>query len=144
MPICSVLLYVLKVFSPGSPDEQAALLRRVLNPSVCTHAVAAQVELMRWRTDVRRTITLDIYPLDLRMSYRAMVSIFEAVFDKAEPQLNLRWNMLKNELGLPHRITQKALQDVSNFADAELSALVLLGGSGHNTGLPLTDNQNIA
>ena len=75
------------------------------------------------------------------MSYRAMVSIFETVFDKAEPQLNLRWNMLKNQLGLPHRITERSLMEVSNFADAELSALVLLGNSGQTTGLPLTDNQ---
>ena len=122
-----LLFYAMKFFAPGSPDEKDGLIRRVLNPSVCTHAAAAQVELMRWRADVRRTISLGIFPPDLMMSYRAMVSISENVFDKAEPQLNLRWNMLKNQLGLPHRITQKAMMDVSDFADAELSALVLLG-----------------
>ena len=96
---------------------------------------------MRWKADARRTDALGIFPPDLMMSYRAMVSIFENVFDKAEPQLNLRWNMLKNQLGVPHRIDQRALIAISNFADAELAALVLLGGAGHNTGLPLTDNQ---
>ena len=96
---------------------------------------------MRWRADVRRTVALGIFPPDLMMSYRAMESIFGTVFDKAEPQLNLRWNMLKNKLGLPHHITEHSLAEVSNFADAELSALVLLGNSGLNTGLPLTENQ---
>ena len=75
------------------------------------------------------------------LSYRALESIFGNVFDKAEPQLNLRWNLLKNRLGLPYRITLQALQEVSQLADAELSALVLLGGSSLNPGLPLTDNQ---
>ena len=34
-----------------------------------------------------------------------------------------------------------AFMEVSTFADRELSALVLLGGSSLNPGLPLTDNQ---
>ena len=122
-----LLFYALKVFSPGSPDDKDGLLGRVLNPSVCIHAAAAQVELMRWIADVRRMVALGIFLPDLMMSYRAMVSIFDTVFDKAEPQLNLRWNMLKNQLGVPHRIDQRALVAISNFADAELAALVLLG-----------------
>ena len=85
-----LLFYALKFFSPGSPDEKDALLRRVLNPSVCTHAAAAQVELMRWKAGARRTDALGIFTPELMMPYRAMVSIFENVFDKAEPQLNLR------------------------------------------------------
>ena len=38
-------------------------------------------------------------------------------------------------------ITPQALTEVSRFADTELSALVTLGGSSLNPGLPLTDNQ---
>ena len=66
-------------------------------------------------------------PPDLTMSYRALGSIFGIVFDKAEPQLNLKWIQLKNRLGLPHLITLEAFKEVSEFADAELSALVLTG-----------------
>ena len=54
------------------------------------------------------------------------------MFDKAEPQLHLRWISLKNRLSLPHVITPAAFQEVSEFADRELSALVLLGGH-HST-----------
>ena len=50
------------------------------------------------------------------------------MFDRAEPQLNLRWIQLKNKLGLPHLVSIQAFEEVSRFADAELSALVLLGG----------------
>ena len=96
---------------------------------------------MRWRTDVQRLSALGCMPPDLTMSYRALESIFGIVFDKAEPQLNLRWLQLKNRLGLPHLITLEAFKEVSEFADAQLSALVSTGGTSLNPGLPLTDNQ---
>ena len=137
----TLIYYLYKVFAPGSPGEKDTLLRKVLNPNVCTHPQAAQIELMRWRNDVKRLNALGCMPPDLMMSYRALESIFTAVFDKAEPQVNQRWLMLKNRLNLPHMITPDAFQQVSDFADAELSALVLLGGSSLKTGLPLTDNQ---
>ena len=96
---------------------------------------------MRWRTDVQRLNGLGCMPPDLMVSYRALESIFSNVFDKAEPQLHLRWIMLKNRVGLPHVISPDAFREVSDFADKELSALVLLGGTSLNPGLPLTDNQ---
>ena len=136
-----LLFYAYKFFAPGSPDEKESLTRRVLNPSVCTDPQAAQIEFMRWRADVKRMGSLGCSPPDFMMSYRAMGSMFGAVFDKAEPQLNFRWIQLKNRLGLPRPITEQALQEVSQFADTELSALVIPGGSALNTGLPLTDNQ---
>ena len=68
-----------------------------------------------------------MYAPDLSMSYRALESIFGIVFDKAEPQLHMRWIQLKNTLGLPHLVTLEAFKEVSEFADAELSAFVLLG-----------------
>ena len=136
-----LVYYLFKLFSPGSPGEKDSLMRKVINPNVCTNPGAAQIELMRWRTDVHRLSTLGCMPPDLMMSYRALESIFGVVFDKAEPQLHLRWIMMKNRLGLPHLITTEALGEVFAFADAELSALVLVGGSSLNPGLPLTDNQ---
>ena len=137
----TLVYYLFKFFAPGSPGEKDSLLRKVLNPNVCTNAASAQIELMRWRTEVQRLKALGCMPPDLTMSYRALESIFGAVFDKAEPQLHMRWISLKNRLGLPHIITPAAFKEVSEFADAELSALVLLGGTSLNPGLPLTDNQ---
>lgn len=136
-----LVFYLYKLFVPRSPGEKDNLLKRVLNPPVCTHASSAQIELMRWSADVRRLIALGCLPPDLSMSYRALESIFSVVFDKNEPQLHLRWIQPKNRLGLPHIISPEAFREVSEFADAELSALVLMGGSSHNPGLPLTDNQ---
>ena len=53
----------------------------------------------------------------------------------------MRWIQLKNQLGLLHTITQTAFKEISEFADAELSALVLMGGTSLNPGLPLAENQ---
>ena len=104
-----LVFYLYKLFAPGSPNDKDALLKRVLNPNVCTNPQSAQLELMRWRTDVDRLQKLGCMPPDIMISYRALESIFVNVFDKAEPQLNLRWNQLKNSLGLPLVITPKAL-----------------------------------
>ena len=59
----------------------------------------------------------------------------------ADPQLNLRWNIMRNELGLPHIVTIGAMVIVSKFADAELLALVAVGGNSQNQGLPSTYRQ---
>ena len=69
------------------------------------------------------------------------LSPFSAVFDKAEPLLHQRWVSLRNGLGVPHNITIQTIESVVAFAEAELGALVLHGGAGLNTGLPLTQNQ---
>ena len=127
-----LLYYLFKYFAPGSPNEKDCLLRKVLNPNVCTQPQSAQLELMRWRSDVLRLKALGCMPPDLTLSYRALESIFGVVFDKAEPQLHMRWIQLKNQFGLPHTITQTAFKEVSEFADAELSALALKGGTSLN------------
>ena len=80
----TLLFYMFKVFSPGSPDEKDALLLRVLNPSVCTHAASAQIELMRWHADVLRLESLGCFPPDLMLSYRAIESILRGGADERE------------------------------------------------------------
>ena len=86
-------------------------------------------------------IELRLPPIPLFESYGALESIFSAVFEKADAQLNLRWVSLKNELGLPHQITLNTLTRVSAFAEQELGALATQPNANHNTGLPFTDNQ---
>ena len=122
-----LIFYLFKFFAPGSPNDKDNLLKKVLNPNVCTNPQSAQIELMRWRTDVRRLRALGCMPPDLMVAYRALESIFGNVFDKAEPQLHMRWIMLNNRVGLPHVVTPTAFKEVSDFADKELSALNLLG-----------------
>ena len=116
----TLVYYLFKFFAPGSPGEKDSLLREVLNPNVCTNPQSAQIELMRWRTDVQRLSALVCMPPDFMISYRALESIFGTVFDNAEPQLNMRWIQLKNRLGLLHLVIPEALKEVSEFADAEL------------------------
>ena len=50
----TLVYHLFKFFAPGSPCEKDSLLRKVLNPNVCTNPQAAQIELRRWRTDVQR------------------------------------------------------------------------------------------
>ena len=96
-----LLYYLFKSFALGSPNEKGSLLRKVLNPNVCTQPHSAQLELMRWRSDVLRLKALGCMPPDLTLSYKALESIFGVVFDNAEPQLHMRWIQLKNQFGLP-------------------------------------------
>ena len=76
-----LVYYLYKLFAPGSPNDKDALLKRALNPSVCTNPQSAQIELMRWRTDVDRLQKNGCMPPDLMVSYRALESIFSNVFD---------------------------------------------------------------
>ena len=108
-----VIFWVLKQFMPGGPEEQPALIQQVRNPKCCANSKTAQIELLRWKESVRRMIELRLPPLPLLESYGALESIFSAVFEKADQQLNLRWVSLKNELGLPHHIALTTLMRVS-------------------------------
>ena len=136
-----VLFYLMKTFAPGGAEEKNQLHSKILNPNPCSNPRAAQVEYLRWKDNLKRYRELKCSPPDLTMAYSAMESIFSAVFDKAEAQLNHRWVELRNRLGLPYRITIDSMEKVGEFAEYELSAMVLHGGTGLNTGLPLTGNQ---
>ena len=133
----SILFWVHKMFGPGSIEEKLA----VTNTILCSNPRAAQGELIKWKENIRRLFELEIAPPDLMFSYRAMESIFSAVFDKAEAMFHARWITLKNDLGLPHRITQNTMEKVAAFAEAELGALALIGNTNQNPGPPLTENQ---
>ena len=96
-----LMFYLFKFFAPGSPNDKDNLLKKVLNPLVCSNPQSAQIELMRWRADVHRLRAFGCMPPDLTVSYRAMESSFGIVFDNAEPQLHMRWILLKLKLGPP-------------------------------------------
>jgi len=93
---------VLKQFSPGGANEQMALLQGLENPKCCANVKAAQIDLIRWRESIRRMMELKLPSPPIIRTYVATESIFSGVFEKADPQLNLRWVSLKNQLGLPH------------------------------------------
>ena len=138
-----ILFWLVKQFGPGSIEEQIAVNNNIVNPHACANPKSAQSELIRWKENIRRLKELNMTPPALMLTYRAMESIFSAVFDKAEPQLHARWISLKNELGLPHRVDRDTLEKVYAFATAELGALALAGNSSLNPGMPLTDNQKL-
>ena len=118
----------MKTFGLGSAEEKVHLIIAVLNPHVYSQPRAAQVELLRCSE-------LQCQHPDLLLAYRAMESIFSAVFDKFEPRISLK------QLGWPHHIHLDTIEKVAAFVDEELGALVLTGGSGLSAGLRLTDTQ---
>jgi len=69
-----ILFWVLKQFGPGSAEEQVAIETNIRNPHVCTQPRAAQIELMRWKENVRRLAELNIAPPPLLITYRALES----------------------------------------------------------------------
>ena len=141
MPLTSLCFFVIKQCAPGNADEQIAVNANILNPHCCSNAKAAQIELLKWKENVRRLAELNKAPPDILLCYRGMESIFSAVFDKADQMLQQKWITLKIRLDLPHNVTMQAMAEVSAFADAELGAMILQGHSQLNPGLPLTENQ---
>ena len=49
-----IVLYVIKQFAPGNADEQIAVNANILNPHCCSQPRAAQLELLKWKENVRR------------------------------------------------------------------------------------------
>ena len=118
-PSHMVLFCIMKLFAPGSADEKAQLMASLQNPHVCTNARAAMTELLRWKAGAKRIHQLGLIAPDISQTYPAMVSIFGEVFDRAEPQLNLKWVQLKNVLGLPHKVDLNTMEQIARFAEVE-------------------------
>ena len=76
-----LVFYLMKTFSPGGADEKVHLINAILNPIVCSMPRAAQVELIKWKENLRRSAELGCHSPDLLLAYRPMESIFSAVFD---------------------------------------------------------------
>ncbi len=136
-----ILFYLYKQFAPGGADEKVQINSNILNPNVCSQPKAAQVELIKWEESLKRNQELGCAPPDSLLAYRAMESIFSAVFEKADALLIMRWNQLRNDLGLPYTVTSSTIDRVAAFAKAELGGMILLGNFTHNTGMPFTENQ---
>ena len=49
-----LVFYLMKAFTPGGAEEKVHLINMVLNPSVCSQPRAAQVELLKWKENIRR------------------------------------------------------------------------------------------
>ena len=114
-----ILFYITKTFAPGGADENVYLNAAILNPHCCSQPRAAQVELLRRKENIKRTAEPQCHPAPPLLSYRAMESIFAAVFDKVVPMLNARWINLENEVGLPRHVKYGTLEKVAVFANAE-------------------------
>ena len=67
-----IVFYLMKAFAPGSPEEKVQLNNSVLNPHVCSQPRAAQIELLKWKENIRRCAELGSSPPDLMLAYRAM------------------------------------------------------------------------
>ena len=107
-----VLFHVLKKFSPGGANEKKALDEAVRNPQPCVRPEAAHKELVKWKDSVKRLGALGVSPPDIQLTYPAMESIFKAVFDGTEAQLQARWIALRNELSLPDTVNKQVMKRV--------------------------------
>ena len=70
-------------------DEQVTLFKSIEDPKACANARAAQLELIKWRDNIRRLMELKLQSPPLITSYCAMESIFIAVFGKADADLHV-------------------------------------------------------
>ena len=123
-----LIFRLLKLYASDPTSDQDDPLNQVIHPAACTTAQSALLELNRWWASVERLRQTGGQPPDLRVSYRAFESIFGHVFDQADTPLYHRWTSLRSKLDLSSTITPVSFQEVSDFADRELTALV--GQSG--------------
>ena len=82
----------------------------------------------------RRTTELKHSPPGRVLAYRALISMFGAVFGKTDPQFNLRWLTPLNSLGLSYQLSIAQLHTVTSFADTDAGSFVVQGGRGEEVG----------
>ena len=66
-PTHVVVFYLMKSFSPDSPEEKKQLYDAIVNPPVCSNPQAAQTGLIQWMASVRRYAVLGCQPPDLSL-----------------------------------------------------------------------------
>ena len=136
-----ILYFIIRKFAPGGPSEHKELYERMTNPKACSNPDAAIRAIAEWKEACRRNCELGVEAPPITMVYGALESMFSVVMDKTDEQCRLRWLSLRNNLGLPDRITQETITQVLDFAQKELPEMIIRQSQGLNAGIPMTDNQ---
>ena len=136
-----VLFKLMTLMQPKGVEEQDALLKQLTSPNPCRDPAAALRELKRWFTSVKRAVDIGMTLPSLELLYRGARSIYSGAFEVDDFALRLRWTNVEQMWGYPHTLSHEGLRAINDFAEAELTAMVISGQNGTTTGLPLTDTQ---
>ena len=141
-----LLCYLFMVNQPGGLTEKADVMKKLMEPNVCSQAAAALNELRNWKAAVRRASEVELALPDPGILFRSVVSIYRGVFEASTCNafLNNKWLTTYNRID-PHQgnnITIDDIEAINDFANAELYSLAISNESAASTGLPLTDVEN--
>ena len=128
-----LLCQLLMVNNPGDISEKDDVIKKLINPNVCSNASAALAELRNWQAAARRAREIGLAVPDISILLRACVGIYKHVFESSSCNifLNARWIQTYNRID-PHRGANLRIEDVeaiNNFARAELYALAIANES---------------
>ena len=139
--VTDLLFKLLVHMQQGTLDEKDSLHKTLTSPNPCTNPAAALRELRRWYGAVKRSTEIDMPLPSIDLLFRGARSIYVGVFEGDDFELRLRWTSLLQRSGFPHQLTHEGLRDMNQFAEAELTQMVVTGRGSQNTTLPLTDTQ---
>ena len=139
--VSDLIFELLKLVQAGGLDDQDHVLRALVSPNPCKEPAAALKELRRWYNAFQRALDMGVTLPHLDQLYRGARSIYSAAFETDDFHLRLRWTTMESQWGYPHQLTHAGLKAINQFAEAELSAMVVAGRSAQNPSLPLTQTQ---
>ena len=128
--VMDVLFKLMTLMQPKGVEEQDALVKQLTNPNPCRDPAAALRELKRWFTSVKRAVDSGMTLQSLELLYRGARSIYSGAFEVDDFALRLRWTNMEQMWGYPHALSHEGLRAINEFAEAELTAMVINGKSG--------------
>ena len=132
---------LMTLMQPKGVEEQDSITRQLTSPNPCKDPGAALKELKKWFMSIKRAADIGMTMPSLELLYRGARSIYSGAFEGDDFHLRLRWTNVEAQWGFPHQLSHEGLRAINEFAEAELSAMVIAGRNGGTTGLPLTETQ---
>ena len=129
------------LMQPMGVEEQDSLVKQLTNPNPCRDPTAALRELKRWFISLKRAVDIGMTLPSLELLYRGARSIYSGAFENDDFALRLRWTNMEQMWGYPHKLSHEGLRAINEFAEAELTAMIIVGKNSGSSGLPLTDTQ---
>ena len=139
--VMDVLFKLMTLMQPKGVEEQDALVKKLTNPNPCRDPTAALRELKRWLISLKRAVDIGMTLPSLELLYRGARSIYSGAFEIDDFALRLRWTNMEQMWGYPQKLSHEGLRAINEFAEAELTAMIIVGKNSGSSGLPLTDTQ---
>ena len=124
----TILFKLFTLYQPGGGSEKAGLLKQITEPKVQSGASDLLAALRQWRRWLSRAGELRLTLPDASILATVLGKFADALSKTGGGQVSFRISTARQELGVDHRPTMEAVQDLAEYLQAEAEELSLMQG----------------